>query len=348
MKYLIIFIFVNIVHDLTAQNKFFEFKTHRIHAGEKRSLTIPIKSKTGDSTFIPVTIFHGKAGGPVLGLIAGIHGNEYPPIIAMQRLPQLIALNLLKGTIIIVHMANVNAFFKRSVFYNPADGKNLNRVFPGNKDGSISECIAHVISTEIIPRCHFLVDIHAGDASEDLHPYVGYYNYKTQTAKAKQMAEALGFPWVTVSENNPTPGQPAKFCSAQSVSNDIPTVAIEYGKLGQVTLEEADFINKRLINMMQSIGLYDGTPRKFSPAFEITKRTSIAAEYSGIFYTEFKSGALIRKGAKLGVITDVFGNVLHEIISPIDGFIIYLTVTPPINKGETLFSLGEFDQNSNK
>jgi predicted deacylase len=82
---------------------------------------------------------------------------------------------------------------------------------------------------------------------------------------------------------------------------------------------------------------------RFSPAFEITKRSSISAEYSGIFYTEFKSGALIRKGTKLGVITDVFGNVLQEIISPIDGFIVYLTVTPPINKGETLFSLGEFD-----
>lgn len=348
MNYLIAFLFIGSLYDLSAQNKLFEFREHKISGGEKRSFTIPIKSKTGDSTFIPVTVFHGKAEGPVLGLIAGIHGNEYPPIIAMQRLPQLIDLNLLKGTIIIVHMANVNAFFKRSVFYNPADGKNLNRVFPGSKDGTISECIAHVISTEIIPRCDFLVDIHAGDANEDLHPYVGYYDYKTQTTKAKQMAEALGFPWVIVSENNPTPGQSTKFCSAQSISNDIPTVAIEYGKLGQVTLEEADFINERIINMMQSIGIYVGTPRKFSPAFEITKRSSITAEYSGIFYADFKSGALIRKGTKLGVITDVLGNVLQEIISPIDGFIIYLTVTPPINKGETLFSLGEFDQSSSK
>jgi predicted deacylase len=348
MKYLITLLFISALYDLSAQNKLFEFREHRINLGEKHSFMIPVKSKYGDSTFIPITILNGNAAGPVLGLIAGIHGYEYPPIIAMQRLPQLIDLNLLKGTVIIVHMANAIAFFNRSVFYNPADGKNLNRVFPGNKDGTISECIAHLISTEIIPRCDFLVDIHAGDASEDLHPYVGYYNYKTQTSMAKQMAEALGFPWVIVSENNPTSGQPSKFCSAQSISNDIPTVAIEYGKLGQVSLQEADFINSRLINMMQAIGFYEGTPQKFSPSFEITKRSSITAEHSGIFYTEFKSGALIRKGTKLGFITDVFGNVLQEIISPVDGFIIYLTVTPPINKGETLFSLGEFDRSSHK
>ena len=345
MRHLLLILLICISYNLSAQTKAFEFGGRVVKSGEKLSFTIPIKSKTGDSTFIPITVFNGKAGGPVLGLIAGIHGNEYPPIIAMQRLPQQIDLKLLKGTIIIVHMANVNAFFKRSVFYNPADGKNLNRVFPGSKDGSISECIAYVISTEIIPRCNFLVDIHAGDASEDLHPYVGYYDYKTQTAKAKQMAEALGLPWVIVSENNPAPGQPTKYCSAQSVSNDIPTVAIEYGKLGQVTLHESDYMNARLINMMQSIGLYEGVPKKFNPAFEITKRSSISAEYTGIFYTQYNSGELIRKGTKLGVITDVFGNLLQEIISPVDGFIIYLSVTPPINKGETLFSLGNLNLN---
>lgn len=321
----------------------FKFRDNIIKLGEKKSFTIPVQSNNGDSTFIPITIINGQAKGPVLGLIAGIHGYEYPPIIAMQKMPDQLDPKLIKGTVIIVHIANVNAFFKRSVFYNPADGKNLNRVFPGKKDGTITECIAYVISNEILSRCSYLVDIHAGDASEDLHPYVGYYNHGTQTSKAKQMAEALGFPWVAISENNPSPGQPTKYCSAQSVSNDIPTVAIEYGKLGQATIQEGDFINSRLINLMRSIGIYAGAPQKFNMPYEINKRTSITSEYSGIFYTEFKSGALIKKGTKLGVVTDVFGKVLQEIISPVEGFIIYLSVTPPINKGETLFSLGHFD-----
>lgn len=328
---------------LLAQNKEFTFLTHKIKPGQKLSFNINVRSKTGDSTFIPLTVIHGKKAGPVLGLIAGIHGYEYPPIMAMQKFPALIEPDNLSGTILIVHIANVNAFYKRSVFYNPADGKNLNRTFPGNKDGTITECLAYTLSNEIISRCDYLVDIHAGDASEDLHPYVGYYEYGSQAAKAKQMAEALGFPWMTISENTPKPGQPTKYCSAEGVSRDIPTVAIEYGKLGHVKPEEADFINNRLINMMRSIGILAGSPEKSPVPIVIKKRVSITSDHTGIFYTDFKSAEPVKKGLKLGIIKDLFGNVLQEVICPVDGFIIYLSVTPPINKGETLFSLAEFN-----
>jgi predicted deacylase len=258
---------------------------------------------------------------------------------ALQKLPHILKPEEIKGTMIIVHMANVRAFFGRSVFYNPADGKNLNRSFPGNKNGTITECLAFTLSNEIISRCDFLVDIHAGDASEDLHPYVGYYEYGSQTSKAKQMAEALGFPWVIISGNTPKTDQPTVYCSAQSVSRDIPTVAIEYGKLGQVKTEEAEFINGRLINMMRSIGILNGSALKSNPPLVIKKRISITSDHTGIFYTDFKSAEPVTKGLKLGVITDLFGNVLQEVVSPVDGFIIYLSVTPPINKEETLFSI---------
>src|SRR5688500_13089487 len=205
---LFIFLFTSSVSFVSlGQNIDFRFREHLIKAGERKSFTISVKSNDGDSTYIPITILNGQQKDPVLGLIAGIHGYEYTPIMAMQKMPHQLDLNLINGTNIIIQVASVNAFFKRSVFYNPTDGKNLNRVFTGRKDGTITECIAYVISNEIISRCNYLVDIHAGDASVDLHPYVGYYNYGSQTAKAKQMAEALGFSWVTLSENNPRPGQ---------------------------------------------------------------------------------------------------------------------------------------------
>ncbi len=207
----------------------------------------------------------------------------------------------------------------------------------------MTDVIAYTITTEIISRCEYLVDIHAGDASEDLHPYVAYYNYGTQMAKAKQMIEALNFPWIIISENVPRPGQPTVYCSAESVSHDIPTVAIEYGKLGHVTPEEAAFIQERLKNMMVSIGMLNGSLMKITPGFEIRKRTSIVSDHTGIFYPEIKSGELIRKGTRLGIITGVFGEVLQEVVSPVDGFVIYFSATPPINKGETLFSLAVFD-----
>lgn len=336
---IIIMFLLNLSYHMSAQVTPFEFREHKIKPGEKSSFAIPVTSNSGDSTFIPVTILHGKQKGAVLGLIGGIHGYEYPPIMALQKLPGHVDLNALKGTVIVVHVANVKAFLGRSVYYNPIDGKNLNRTFPGDENGTITEVMAFTLTNQVIARCNYLVDIHAGDANEDLHPYVGYYNYGTQVTKARQMVDALNFPWVIASENIPKKDQPTIYCSATGVARDIPTVAIEYGKLGNVTDQEADFINGRLLNMMKSLGMLPGEVDKPGLSIEINKRISIESDRTGIFYPAVKSGDLIRKGSKLGHITDFFGQVIQEITAPGDGFVIYLSATPPINKGDTLFSI---------
>ena len=249
---------------------------------------------------------------------------------------------LLYTSILIIHIANVASFFNRTVYYDPRDGKNLNRQFPGNQNGTITELLAYTISSKIIQRCNYVADIHAGDANEDLHPYVAIYEYGTQTAKAKQMALALDFPWIIISENAPKPGMPTLYCTAETVSKDIPVVGIEYGKLGQVQNMDAEYINKRLKNMMRSLGVLPGHMDTANKPVEIRKRSSIRSNQTGIFYTDYRSGALFKKGAKLGFITDLFGNVIQEIMAPFDGFIIYVTITPPINNGEMLFSIASF------
>jgi predicted deacylase len=290
---------------------------------------------------MPITVIHGRKPGPVLGLIAGIHGCEYPPIIALQQLPLLLDPATISGTVILVHLANVSAFLGRSVYYNPTDHKNLNRVFPGNKNGSITECIAWTISHKLFPRFNFFIDVHAGDASEDLHPYVGYVVYGQQTATAKKMAEAMGFEWIMRSERSFADSLPTQYATSEAIAQGIPAVAIECGKLGVVTRAEVEKINDGLMNVMRALQLLPGKPAPVNKAIEITKRVTINSEYTGIFYSDYKSGQLIKKGMRLGIITDLFGKPLHEVISPVDGFIIYMIATPPVNKGELLFNLGQ-------
>src|ERR1035437_5052793 len=108
-------------------------------------------------TQIPITVYKGSRPGPVLALTAGIHGYEYPPILALQRL----RVNKLAGTLIVVHVANIPSFLGRTVYFSPLDGKNLNRVFPGKKDGTESERIAHAISTQVIDKSDYLLDLHS-------------------------------------------------------------------------------------------------------------------------------------------------------------------------------------------
>ena len=82
-------------------------------------------------TQIPVTTIEGAQPGPTLALIAGNHGYEYPPILALQQLRTEIDAAALSGTVILVHVANMPSFLGRTVYFSPVDGKNLNRVYPG-------------------------------------------------------------------------------------------------------------------------------------------------------------------------------------------------------------------------
>jgi predicted deacylase len=105
---------------------------------------------------------HGARPGPVLALIAGTHGYEYPAITALQRLRGRVSPDTLTGSLILVHIANPPSFYGRTVYTSPADGKNLNRVYPGRADGSLSERIADAITRQVIEQA-IPGDLHGGD-----------------------------------------------------------------------------------------------------------------------------------------------------------------------------------------
>src|SRR5690349_13939757 len=146
---------------------------------DSRVIEIPAGSDAG--TQIPVTTIRGAKAGPVLALIAGNHGYEYPPILALQELLPAIDPAKLAGTVIMVHVANMPSFLGRTVYFSPVDGKNLSRVYPGRSDGTISERIAHAITAEIIEKSDYILDLHCGDANESLRPYV--YQMVTRNQK---------------------------------------------------------------------------------------------------------------------------------------------------------------------
>ena len=113
-----------------------------IASGELR-----VPARPGDEgTTIPVSVIHGARPGPVLALTAGVHGQEYTPILALQRVVRDLDPKSLSGTLILVHVANMPSFLRRTIYYSPVDGHNLNRVFPGRPDGTLSERIAHTIT----------------------------------------------------------------------------------------------------------------------------------------------------------------------------------------------------------
>ncbi|AZA55609.1 succinylglutamate desuccinylase [Chryseobacterium sp. G0201] len=300
-------------------------------------------------TYLPVTVIKGKEKGPVFSIVAGIHGYEYPPIIAVQELLNEIKPENIKGTLIIIPIANVEAFQKRIPFLNPLDQKNLNNTFPGSQNGTPTDQIANIITKEIISNSTIFLDIHGGDANEDLLPFVCYYDRK-DTPENKKLAHDLSvqsqIDHIVSYPYNLTPTEPAKYAFKQATQQGITALSIEAGKLGTVQKENVDMIKTAVYNMLESSGNYirNKSNIKKLKAILLNQQDYIKVPENGIFYSELKSGDKVTKNQVLGYITDEFGSKKQNVISKTDGIILYKIGTPPVNKGETLFCIGYSDK----
>ncbi|KQS93301.1 M14 family metallopeptidase [Chryseobacterium sp. Leaf394] len=297
-------------------------------------------------TYIPVAVIKGKSKGPVFTVIAGIHGYEYPPIIAVQELLNEIKPENINGALIIVPVASVESFQKRMPFVNPLDGKNLNNAFPGSKDGTPTDKIADFITKEIISNSDFFLDIHGGDANEDLLPFICYYDRKNKgnrTDLALNLSKASGIKNIVSYPYSLKPSDQSKYAFKEATQQGITALSIEAGKLGTVQRENVDLIKNAVFSMLKFSGNYSG--RISAEKGSETQRFFSSQDYirvpeNGIFYSMLKSGDEVRKNQILGYITDEFGNRKKDIISQSDGIILYKIGTPPVNRSETLFCIG--------
>jgi len=295
--------------------------------------------------YMPVTIILGKEKGPIFTIIAGIHGFEYPPITAVQELIKEIDPKKLKGTLVVVPIANVASFYKRTPFVNPLDQKNLNNAFPGSASGTITEQIANYITKEIIPNSDVFLDIHAGDANEDLLPFICYYNNTSEEKKtllSHKLSEISGINHIVSYPYTITKSEPAKYAFKQASQNGKTALSIESGKLGNVQTESVHLIKKAVYNMLNYMEMYSKgtTPAKNPSAVYLNNQEYIKSDFNGIFHSNLKSGDYVKKDDKIGFISNEFGKILTEIKSSANGVILYKIGTPPVNKNETVFCIG--------
>ena len=281
---------------------------------------------------------HGAKPGPVLALVAGTHGAEYPPILALQRLRVSIDPKSLSGTILMVHVANMPAFLGRSIYYTPGDNKNLNRVFPGKADGTISERIASVITREVIDRSDTLIDLHCGDANESLRPYL----YWTLTAppalveRGRQLALAFGMDHIVLDDARPTDPAASLYLANTAVTRGKPAMTIESGAMGQSDEESIVRIERGVAGVLKHLKMRPTGPDPLQQAVFLGRNQVITSGFTGIWYPLVERGHTIAQGALIGRVTDFQGRVLEEVRAPFGGEILYVVGTPPVSKGEPL------------
>jgi uncharacterized protein len=313
-------------------------------AGSTASGALDVAPRAGDQgTSIPITIVHGAAPGPVLALVAGVHGMEYAPVIALQRLRTAIDPAGLRGTVLMVHVANMPSFLGRTIYYSPVDGRNLNRVFPGRADGTVSERIADVLTREIITRATHVIDLHGGDGNEALRPYAYWIatGDPSVAEASRALARAFGLDRIVIDRDRPTDPSASVYLSNTAITRGKPAITTEAGCLGRVDEDAVTLIVRGVSGVLHHLKMRDQPAAPAPEPTWIGRDVVLRAGATGLLQPAVAPGQTVAAGTLLARITDFHGGALEDIRAPFAGEVLYVVNTPPITKGEPVGMIGE-------
>ena len=295
----------------------FHLKNITVQPGKKWSGELELAN--GDIR-LPVTVLHGHGTGKTMLITAGVHAGEYVGIQAAIELSQKLKIEKVNGTIIIVKVMNRPAFEARNGSMGLDDGKNLNREFPGNPDGTEMERLAWAISQELQPAADYYIDLHSGDDYEKLTPYVYYAGAAAEevVSFSRQMAEQVDVPYMV--KSNVASGGSYNYAASQG----IPSILIERGGMGDWSYEEVSSTRRDVRNILCHMGFYQGLKdfRTYYP-LDVADVRYQDAEENGLWYPFKKVGDMIQEGDILGEVRDYEGNVKEVSVAEFDGVLLY-------------------------
>lgn len=303
-----------------------------ISLGESRTIDMEIaRLHTTTKLKIPVIIERSIIDGPTVLFSAGIHGDE---INGVEVVRQLIVQKINKpktGTIICIPIVNMFGFVNKSRDF--PDGRDLNRVFPGTKKGSLASRFANHILSEILPVVDYAIDFHAGGASRFNAPQI---RLTPNNEELKNLANVFNAPFTLMSKNIVGSFRSsADKCGVKmllfeggkslDINKDVARVAVEGVKR---FLAHFDMLNENLaIENPKSGSIY------------IEKSGWLRAKCSGLFHDNNLIGCYVKKGTILGLITDPFGKFEQKVKAPSNGYVINANHSPIVYEGDAIYHM---------
>ena len=321
-------------------NREFCLGNFTVEPGKKKSGFLRIG---GGEFQLPATILHGEQPGKTVLITAGIHAEEYVGIQSALELSEMLKVQKIAGTVVIVKVVNRKAFEVRSGSESHEDGKNLNRVFPGSKEGTWSERLAYAIEKELLSIADYYIDLHSGDSYEQLTPYVYYAGAaaKEVAEQSREMAQQADVPYM-VGSNVAMGG-----CYNYAASLGIPSILLERGQMGGWTKEESHSTRRDVRNILCHLGIYQGEKdyRNYYP-LEVKDLCYQAANEQGLWYPCKKPGDMIQQGDMLGVIKDYEGKILEVCKAEYGGVILYQTGSLQVQESGSVIAYGKISRES--
>jgi uncharacterized protein len=301
-----------------------------ILAGESKTINMEIaKLHTMNKLKIPIIVERSKLDGPTVLFTACLHGDE---INGTEIVRQLIVQKINKpkrGTIICIPIINIFGFINKTREF--PDGRDLNRVFPGSKTGSLASRFAYYILKDIIPHVDYAIDFHAGGASRFNAPQI---RIVPENPELKELSDVFNAPFTLYSKN--ISGSFRNSCDKLGVK----MLLFEGGKsldINEEVTNDAIEGTKRFLDHLDMLNPRKKANIKSKKPIYIEKSNWVRAKYSGMFHGLVKIGSFIKKGELIATISDPYGKVEHKMKAPHDGYVINVNDAPIVYQGDAIF-----------
>lgn len=326
------------------------FDPFQIAPGRKQFGYISVTNSPAVRIDMPVCVVNGVSTGPTFVVTGGLYPTEYAGVEAAARLYQALKPSDLTGRVVIVPVVNMPCLQFRTPWFNltqsisPMDGANINNVFPGSPDGTVTRVVADKLFTGIILKSNYHVDLRGGDLNEShlvhtIFPRIGQDVDKVCEA----MAKVVGYEYVL-------PGTPDISHTGkgtlifETVTRGIPSIITESG-LGYETQPQEKHIALHVdgvTNILRHLGMLKGAPtRPARQRFLDMTWHRVRTPVSGIFLAIADQGDLLEKGQPIGRVTDLDGSELGRLTSPIDGVVHTMFPRRVVYRGDNCYTLLE-------
>lgn len=298
--------------------------------GEEVKININIAKLPSHSPIdLHITVARSEIEGPTLLLSGGMHGDEVNGTEIVRRIIEKDQHKPRIGTVICIPIINMYGFIHFSRYV--PDGKDVNRSFPGNKNGSLAARVAHYLTNNIIPKIDIGLDFHTGGADRTNYPQI---RCVMKEPRNRVIAEVFQPSFIL---NSPFRPKSMRQTAAKMGKQILVYEGGESARFDEFAIQQG--INGAL-RVMKHLGMRERAPEAPHVTRIINHSSWVRAKVSGVFLTAVKYGQEVQKNEIIGHINDPFGGSKIKIKSPTSGFIIGLNNNPIVHQGDALMHIG--------
>lgn len=280
---------------------------------------------------IPVIIHRAKRPGPIVLLTGGVHGDEFNGVEVVRQLISKKVVRPKKGMIISIPVINVFGFLNSQREF--PDGRDLNRVFPGTKNGSLASRFAYQVTKGILPHVDLVMDFHTGGAQRFNAPQL---RVDPMELKSLELAHIFHPPFLIHSKNISKTFR--ETCSKMGKKY----LLFEGGKSQESDKNVILSAVNGAIRVFHHLGMLQDeslVQPDEKPTHIIKHSKWVRAKYSGLLHPRVTIGKRVEKGEMIASITDPYGTMRHKVNSPNDGFVININHSPLVYQGDAIFHI---------